>query len=117
MPVVSTIMVHRTPSLPEMPCAPSIAFSPFPPKLLATTDLFAFSIVLPFPPSVIKTLPERSLVVPWLELCAFTAKDWVQFLVGEPRLHKPHDMTKKPKQMSKIKKSLLHLHLCWGMEE
>ena len=103
-------MVYTTPSLPEMPCAPSTAFSPFPPKLLATTDLFAFSIVLPFLPSVIKTLPGRSLVVPWLELCAFTAKDWVRFLVGELRPHKPHDITNKPKQMSKTK-SLLHLHL------
>ena len=39
----------------------------------------------------------NSLVVQWSELSAFTARAWVQSLVGELRSHKLHGMEEKKK--------------------
>lgn len=44
-----------------------------------------------------KNVPGNSLAVKWLELRAFTAVVWVQFLVGDLTSHKPHGATKKRK--------------------
>ena len=45
-----------------------------------------------------KPLHGKSLVVQWLELRAFTAVAWVQFLVKELRSHKPHGTVKNKRQ-------------------
>ena len=41
----------------------------------------------------------NSLVVQWSELSAFTARAWVQSLVGELRSHKLHGMAGKKKRI------------------
>ena len=40
----------------------------------------------------------NSLVVQWSGFSAFTARAWVQSLVGELRSHKPHGMAEKKKK-------------------
>ena len=47
------------------------------------------------------------LVVQWLRLGTFTNGAQAQYLVGEPRSHKPHSMAKK----KKCKKNLVKLIL------
>ena len=39
----------------------------------------------------------NSLVVQWLGFSIFTARAWVQSLIGEPRFHKLHSKKKKIK--------------------
>ena len=45
----------------------------------------------------------NSLAVLWLRLSAFTARAWVQSLVGELRSHKPRGQKKKKKEKRRRK--------------
>ena len=47
----------------------------------------------------------NSLVAQWLGLSIFTARAWVQSLVGEPRFHKPH--SKKKKEFTDMRMTVL----------
>ena len=40
----------------------------------------------------------NSLVAQWSGFSAFTARDWVQSLVGELKSHKPHGLAEKKKK-------------------